>query len=227
MRQITLIVTFAFVSLFTFLIASLATTDTLKDDFKDPRLTKELWEIKKGDWEIKDGWWESNSPAVGQGSFVLFSDIETHDNLAIRVKCRDKGGGWSNCYTIFAYVDDDEVYYAGARIGRGNWTIEKSALAGGEQNFGEVADGRVKAGGVIIPYTVSIEGKDVVIYDEKDKEVNRHSFGKMPIGRIGLAHENTITQYNDFEVEGPKVKGLSVQPLGKLAVTWARIKKRL
>ena len=226
MRQITLIVTFAFVSLFTFLIASLATTDTLKDDFKDPRLTKELWEIKKGDWEIKDGWWESNSPAVGQGSFVLFSDIETHDNLAIRVKCRDKGGGWSNCYTIFAYVDDDEVYYAGARIGRGNWTIEKSALAGGEQNFGEVADGRVKAG-VIIPYTVSIEGKDVVIYDEKDKEVNRHSFGKMPIGRIGLAHENTITQYNDFEVEGPKVKGLSVQPLGKLAVTWARIKKRL
>ena len=156
-----------------------------------------------------------------------FSDIETHDNLAIRVKCRDKGGGWSNCYTIFAYVDDDEVYYAGARIGRGNWTIEKSALAGGEQNFGEVADGRVKAGGVIIPYTVSIEGKDVVIYDEKDKEVNRHSFGKMPIGRIGLAHENTITQYNDFEVEGPKVKGLSVQPLGKLAVTWARIKKRL
>ena len=227
MRQITLIVTFAFVSLFTFLIASLATTDTLKDDFKDPRLTKELWEITKGDWEIKDGWWESNSPAVGQGSFVLFSDIETHDNLAIRVKCRDKGGGWSNCYTIFAYVDDDEVYYAGARIGRGNWTIEKSALAGGEQNFGEVADGRVKAGGVIIPYTVSIEGKDVVIYDEKDKEVNRHSFGKMPIGRIGLAHENTITQYNDFEVEGPKVKGLSVQPLGKLAVTWARIKKRL
>ena len=227
MRQITLIVTFAFVSLFTFLIASLATTDTLKDDFKDPRLTKELWEIKKGDWKIKDGWWESNSPAVGQGSFVLFSDIETHDNLAIRVKCRDKGGGWSNCYTIFAYVDDDEVYYAGARIGRGNWTIEKSALAGGEQNFGEVADGRVKAGGVIIPYTVSIEGKDVVIYDEKDKEVNRHSFGKMPIGRIGLAHENTITQYDDFEVEGPKVKGLSVQPLGKLAVTWARIKKRL
>ena len=109
MRRFTLVAAFAFVSSFTFLIASLATADTLKDDFKDARLTKELWEIKKGDWKIKDGWWESNSPAVGQGSFVLFSDIETHDNLAIRVKCRDKGGGWSNCYTIFAYVDDDEV----------------------------------------------------------------------------------------------------------------------
>jgi len=67
----------------------------------------------------------------------------------------------------------------------------------------------------------------VVIYGEKGKEVNRHSFGKMPIGRVGLAHENTITQYDDFEAEGPKVKGLSVQPLRKLAVTWARIKKRL
>ncbi len=47
MRQITLIVTFAFVSLFTFLIASLATTDTLKDDFKDARLTKSCGKLKK------------------------------------------------------------------------------------------------------------------------------------------------------------------------------------
>ena len=227
MKRFTLAVTFTFVSLFTTLVASLTTADTLKDDFKDARLTKELWEVKKGDWKLEDGWWESNSPAVGQGSFVLFSDIETHDGLSMKVKCRDKGGGWSNCYTIFAYVDDDEVYYAGARIGRGNWTIEKSALAGGEQNFGEIADGRVKAGGVIILYTVSIEGKDVVIYGEKGKEVNRHSFGKMPIARIGLAHENTNTQYDDFEAEGPKVKGLSVQPLGKLTATWARIKKQL
>jgi hypothetical protein len=100
MRRFTLVATFAFVSSFTFLIASLATADTLKDDFKDARLTKELWEIKKGDWKIKDGWWESNSPAIGQGSFVLFSDIETHDDLVMRVKCRDEGGGWSNCYTL-------------------------------------------------------------------------------------------------------------------------------
>ena len=105
-------------SLFTTLVTPLATSaDTLKDDFKNARLTKELWEVKKGDWKIEDGWWESNSPAVGQGSFVLFSDIETHDGLSMKVKCRDKGGAWSNCYTIFAYVDDDEVYYAGARSG--------------------------------------------------------------------------------------------------------------
>ena len=210
-----------------FFVASLAVADTLKDDFESAALTEELWESSQGDWEIIDGWWESNSPAISSGSFVLFSDIETHDGLVMRVKCRDLGGGWSNCYTIFAFVSDTEVYYAGARIGRGNWTIEKSALAGGEQNFGEVADGRISAGGTIIPYTVSIEGDDVVIYDEKDKEVNRHTFAEMPVGRIGLAHENTITQYDDFEVEGPDVTGLSVEPTGKLATTWARIKKQL
>ena len=66
-----------------------------------------------------------------------------------------------------------------------------------------------------------------ISYDEKDKEVNRHSFGKMPVGRIGLGHENTITQYDDFEVEGPDVKGLSVKPAGKLATTWAKIKRQL
>ena len=217
---------FASLCLF-FAISFLGAADILKDDFEDDALTEELWESLQGDWEIKDGWWESNSPAINSGSFILFSDIETHDGLVMRVTCRDIGGGWSNCYTIFAFVNDAEVYYAGARIGRSNWTIEKSALAGGEQNFGEVADGRISAGGTLIPYTVAIEGDDVVIYDEKDKEVNRHSFGKMPVGRIGLAHENTITQYDDFEVEGPDVKGLSVKPAGKLATTWAKIKRQL
>ena len=42
-------------SLFTTLVTPLATADTLKDDFKDARLTKELWEAKKGDWKIEDG----------------------------------------------------------------------------------------------------------------------------------------------------------------------------
>ncbi len=53
MKRFTLAVTFTFVSLFTTLVASLTTADTLKDDFKDARLTKELWEVKKGDWDKK------------------------------------------------------------------------------------------------------------------------------------------------------------------------------
>jgi len=207
------------------LVSTLAVSDKILDDFEDAARTEKLWESVQGDWAIKDGWWESNSPAIGSGSFVFFSDIETHDGLTMSVKCRAMGGGWSNCYIIFAYVNEAEVYYAGARIGRSNWTIEKSALAGGEQNFGEVRDVRISARGT--PYTVAIEGNDVVIYDENDKEVNRHTFGEMPIGRIGLAHENAITQYDDFEVESPAVKSLSVEPTGKLATTWAQIKKRL
>ena len=47
MRRFTFVATFAFVSSFTFLIASLATADTLKDDFKDARLTKSCGKLKK------------------------------------------------------------------------------------------------------------------------------------------------------------------------------------
>jgi len=47
MRRFTLVAAFAFVSSFTFLIASLATADTLKDDFKDARLTKSCGKLKK------------------------------------------------------------------------------------------------------------------------------------------------------------------------------------
>ncbi len=143
------------------------------------------------------------------------------------------GGGWSNGYIMFAYVNEAELYYAGARIGRNNWSIEKSALAGGEQNFGEVADPRIVAGGVVIPrYQVVIEGNDVVIYADRDgewEEQNRHTFGAgMPIGRVGLVTENATTQFDDFVMSGPEVKGLvAVEPADKLAATWGKLKARL
>jgi hypothetical protein len=205
------------------------------DDFENADFTKNGWEILQGDWEIKDGWWEANSPATGQGCFALASDVETHDGLKLEVTERDMGGGWSNGYIIFAYVDENNLYYAGARIGRSNWSTEKSALAGGEQNFLQVADPRIKPNQVIIPrYQVSIEGDDVVIYAEDDKgkweEKSRVTMpGGMPIGRVGLAAENAITDFDDFVMSGPQVTDggkLAVKPSHKLATVWASLKTR-
>jgi hypothetical protein len=148
----------------------------------------------------------------------------------MEVSEKDLGGGWQNGYIIFAYVNEAELYYAGARIGRSNWSIEKSSLGGGEQNFGEVADPRIKAGGVIIPrYRVVIEGDDVVIYADRDgkwEEQNRYTFpAEMPIGRVGLCNENTTTQFDNFVVSGPEVEGsIAVAPAGKLATAWAKLK---
>ncbi len=207
-------------------VGSVANADSLMDDFEDPDFTEELWEPLQGDWESQDGWRHGFSPAVGAGAFALFSDIETHDGLRIQVTVQHVGGAWQNGYIIFAYVDETEVYYAGARIGRGNWTIEKSALAGGEQNFGEVGDARVNGAAPLPPYTVVIEGDDVVIYDDEDDEMNRHSFAKMPVGRIGLANENAETKYDDFAAEGPGVAGLAVSHEDRLATAWAELKAR-
>lgn len=213
--------------------ASSALAGTWSDDFEDPAFTEKSWEIKQGDWEIKDGWWQANSPAIGSGCFAILPNIETHEGLTMEVTMRDQGGGWSNGYIIFAYVDDAAVYYAGARIGRSNWSTEKSALAGGEQNFLEVADPRIAAGGVILPRCrVVIEGDDVVIYAEEEpdngkwEEMSRVPMpAGMPIGPIGLAAENTVNDFDDFVVSGPEVEGkVAVKPAGKLATTWARIK---
>jgi len=207
-------------------VGAVADADTLMDDFEDPEFTEALWDVKQGDWRSEDGWWHGFSPAIGQGAFALFSDIETHDGLRIQVTEQHIAGGWSNGYIIFAYVSETEVYYAGARIGRGNWTIEKSALAGGEQNFGEVGDARIAGGAPLPRYTVVIEQDDVVIYDDEDDEVNRHTFAAMPVGRIGLANENAETKYDDFAADGPAVAGLAVSPKDRLATTWAELKER-
>ena len=205
-------------------VGIVAVADTLLDDFEDADFTDDMWEVMQGDWRTEDGWRHGFSPATGQGAFSLFSDVETHDGLRIQVTEQHIAGGWSNGYIIFAYVSDTEVYYAGARIGRGNWTIEKSALAGREQKFGQVAEARVNGGGPLPRYTVAIEGDEVVIYDDEDDEVNRHAFGSMPGGRIGLANENAETKYDEFLAEGPGVAGLAVSPVGRLATRWAEIK---
>jgi len=213
-----------------FFATSLVLAGTWNDDFEDAAFTQKAWEIKQGDWEIKDGWWEAFSPSTGKGCFAILPEIETHDGLTMEVTEKDMGGGWQNGYIIFAYVSDTEIYYAGARIGRGKWSIEKSALAGGEQNFGDIPDGRIKAGGVVIPrYKVAIEGKDVVIYTDGNKEQVRASFPKMPVGRVGLANENTTTRFDDFVASGPKVKSggkFALEPAGNLVTCWGNIKAR-
>ncbi len=207
-------------------VGAVAEAVTLMDDFEDPDYTDELWETLQGDWRSEDGWRHGFSPAIGSGAFALFSDIETHDGLRLQVTEQHVAGGWQNGYIIFAYVSETEVYYAGARIGRGNWTIEKSALAGGEQNFGEVGDARVNGAGPLPRYTVAIEQDDVVIYDDEDEEVNRHSFAEMPVGRVGLANENAETKYDGFVAEGPGVAGLAVSSDDRLATTWGDLKAR-
>ena len=81
MRQITLIVTFAFVSLFTFLIASLATTDTLKDDLSHDLLyrPKEGFNAPTSSWmldsvgiQVKDELLGSPTPFLKEIIDIVF-----------------------------------------------------------------------------------------------------------------------------------------------------------
>lgn len=216
------------VSLCLIFIPSLALAGEWMDDFENPGLTDASWEIKQGNWEIVDGWWQALSPAIGNGCFAVLPNVETHNGLRIEVTEKDLGGEWANGYVIFAYVSDAEIYYAGTRTGRATWSIEQSALAGGENNFGEVNDARVGRDMTMPRFSVVIEGDDVVIYDDKNDEMNRHSFASMPVGPVGLANEATNTHFDDFVVSGPEVSGnLAVAPAGKLTTTWAKIKRHL
>ena len=45
---------------------------------------------------------------------------------------------------------------------------------------------------------------------------------ELPVGRIGLANEDAHTRFQSFKISGPNV--LSVEPAGKLALIWSRIK---
>ena len=213
-------------------VASSALAGTWVDNFENPAFTQRSWEIVQGEWQIEDGWWEAFSEGTAKPAIALLFDVETHDGLTMEITQEDLGideGIWVDGFIIFAYLDETEIYYAGARVGQPNWSVEKNDKdTGAQQYLKQINDGKFEKNVGIVPrYEVAIEGDDVVIYTDGDDESLRHSFGKMPVGRVGLFVQNARTRFDDFVISGPAVKALAVESVGKLATTWARIKGQL
>jgi hypothetical protein len=47
---------------------------------------------------------------------------------------------------------------------------------------------------------------------------------KFKTGLIGIRTWNAIMAVDDFDISGPGIPATAVEPLGKIAITWSKVK---
>jgi hypothetical protein len=207
---------------------SCATVQALTYDFEDAK-QKDEWEDLRGETEIVDG---------------LLCEMETADLPLISV-IKDWEEGWTD-YTISVKaqgsvgdadwgivfrVQDVSNYY--------KWEFCNSLL----RFVTEIGGARTAVFTTPQPevleewqdFKVVVEGDTFELYWNGDliQTVTHDAF---KTGKVGVASwinagltvgEHGGAAYDDFDVEGPGIPAMSVEPEDKLATTWAGLKSRL
>ena len=210
------------------------------DDFEDTEKTETTWEVIHRDWEIKGGAYFAPGAAGLTQDAISLLPIEVEDGMVIEAQCGDAGdGNWSNFAVVYAYEEEDLVWSAGAGVGNDQWRIFQFtpiASKGGAWGVDAVAGVAVKK--PLEPnnwYNIRLEisGKIVKLFgsstpeSEDLKEENEFEMNKAPKGRIGLGSAGAAPSFNWIRVTGKNVVNLfSVDPQGKLATTWGKVKRR-
>ena len=197
----------------------------------------EAWEVVTGDWRVEKGEFYaggSNDTTIGLAVLKKDEGITVDDLESVSVKAQDLGtGAWQNVFLVFGYEEDVVEYYlAGAFVGgRQKWAFDPIDPAihkrGGA--LGEAAD----ALGPKKWYELKLvfDGDTATLFgaelgDKLEERVSYTFGGGLPAGRVGLGVSNSEAKYDDFTLTGPGVSPLAVEPRGKLATSWAALKRR-
>lgn len=203
------------------------------DDFEEPAVSEDLWEIVTGEWEVGDGvfhqlaqgdpWlvamvaqnkWDNNwTEYTLEVSGTQLEDGDHPLNILFRVRepvpqvWADRNGPQAHMYRWIV----------------NGWTNTLSRPY--IYNEGETTMLAEKA--VILEigrfYRLKLEVTNSdfrgFIDDEEFFDVEHAEWTE---GRVGLQSFGGMADFDDFVVYGPK--GMSVEPQSKLAVTWGRMK---
>jgi hypothetical protein len=208
---------------------------TFVDDFSNAAVTESTWEVLYRDWVVADGAYSAPGEAGLTQCPISLLPIEVEDGMVIEAQCSDLGdGNWSNFAVVFAYVDEDEAWAAGAGVGNNQWRIFQFtplASAGGAWGVDIVPGVAVKnpfVAGDWYNVRVEIDGKTVTLFANSDaesddlEEVNVYDMDSAPEGRVGLGAAGASPTFNEIRVTGRNVQ--PVEAPGKLATTWARVR---
>lgn len=196
----------------------------------------DAWEVITGKWEVKDGEFYSTGSTNSMCGIALLKEeegVRTEELEYIAVKGYDLGtGAWQNLFIIFGYNEKEAQYYlAGPFVGgRQKWAFDPIDIKTHKRG-GELAGAADKlAPKVWYNVKVVFEGDTAILYggEEGKKLEKRTSYtfpGGIPKGRVGLGASNSENKFDDFVVAGPGISPLAVQPHGKLAALWGKLKE--
>jgi len=216
----------------------LSMAGTVRDDFNTDKLNPDIWQITKvgkGTYSIKDGQLLLESPAVADGA-ILYCKQKLEGNVTIECQMdstnEDPGSlgtvgftdgifdpepspnFWVHWLAHFNFSPTVSDLFADNYPGKNNWP-----KAGATLNF--------KSGPHI--WGIEINGKTVTHFFDK-KNVGKSDNSEVP--RYFHVSPDTYTSHyfgtvaiDYVEITGSNVKSMAVSPAGKLAATWAIVKR--
>ena len=208
---------------------------TFVDDFSSAAVTESTWEVLYRDWVVADGVYSAPGQAGLTQCPISLLPIDVEDGMVIEAQCSDIGdGNWSNFAVVFAYVDEDVAWAAGAGVGNNQWRIFQFtplASAGGAWGVDIVPGVAVQkplVAGEWYNVRVEIDGATVTLFASSEpesdslEEVNVYDMDSAPEGRVGLGAAGASPVFIEIRVTGRNVRTVEAQ--GKLAATWARVR---
>lgn len=211
------------------------------DEFDNPKLNPKLWEMKqvgKASYTIKGGFLTMTSPAVDSGIMLYHPrNIEDMD-ITFEIKL-DVSGVVNNitCGSIAKLMEPqlntniNNNWEATFFFVPGKWYIKQDPVVIGQKPPNPAGlEGQYKPDWNIVEITYSesegkvifvINGKETGVVD-KNPEVKERYFYISP--DTYTSHYTGEVKIDYVKISGPGSQGLAVDPLGKLAMTWAVIK---
>ena len=212
--------------LFVLVLPQIAFSGVWKEDFNDGKA--DGWDIivAKKLWEVKDGAFEGVDQVKGY-SRVAAGD-ENWSDYTIECDVTLVGQGAINCAGILVRLDaagmnayrfwvrSDTGVFEAYKWVEGNWAPPTLL----EQNIGVKPDKtyRLKVKAEEFTFTSYVDGKEMGKFKDDSKFRRK--------GKIGLIVCNARGRFDNIVVEGDDVVGQPVQPAGKLATTWGKLKIR-
>ena len=182
-------------------------------DFDDNKKPQE-WKEEGGKWKVENGVYIGEELNAVEG-VALIGEADWTD-LTIEATVRKAEGNWMALVVRWKDVNNHYGLWVNLGNSTAEWWVKTGAYA--QHGSGAIKLNKEKYKLKIVAKGDTFEGyyndKLVVTMEHKDNEQ----------GRVGLLVWQGSSGFDDVSITGPGIPELAVDPKGKLALTWARIK---
>ena len=182
-------------------------------DFDDNEKPVE-WKEEGGKWKVENGLYIGEEFNAVEG--ITLIGEENWTDLAFEATVRKAEGNWMAL--VVRWVDVNNHYGLWVNLGNSTaeWWVKTGAYA--QHGSGAIKLNKEKYKLKIVAKGDTFKG----YYNDKLVTTMEHKGHKQ--GRVGLLVWQGSSGFDDVSVKGPGIPELAVNPQGKLASTWARMK---
>lgn len=174
----------------------------------------EEWKEEGGKWKIENGTYIGEELNAVEG--ITLIGEENWTDYTIEATVQNAEGNWMALIVRWNDVNNHYGWWVNLGNSTAEWWVKIGAYA--QQDSGAIKLNKKKYKLKIVAEGDTFKGyyNDQLIATLEHKDLKQ--------GRVGLLVWQGSSSFDDVSITGPGIPGLAVNPNGKLASTWARIK---